>query len=147
MKPLIPIYPPRMLRDPKVVNALREHGVQSPISIEHSLINCPRCEQQGWIGPKQRLLAEAGGGDVICLPCIAADPGAPMLEVVALNPDIRRRAPEDLVKVDDTPPAEPEEPRSKPAEPEEPRNRAQTPPTPYSKQTAHERAMWRLGSS
>lgn len=89
MKPIIPIYPPEFLKEPEIVEATR--GLPSPVSIEHSLTGCERCGRSGWIGPRQRAMAEAGGGEVVCGYCIKKDPmlqNPAEMTVYSLNPDI-----------------------------------------------------------
>lgn len=91
MRPIIPIYPPAMFKDPKIIEATR--GIRSPVTIEHSLTPCDRCGESGWIGPKQRQMAEAGVGDVLCIYCMVKDPefqAAGVVPMVSLNPDIEQ---------------------------------------------------------
>ena len=88
MKRIVPIYPPALLKEPKIVAAIERGEMHSPVSIEHSLIKCTRCHRDGWIGPKQREFAATGGGEVVCIYCIRAEPGLKSAALLALNPGI-----------------------------------------------------------
>lgn len=87
MKAFIPIYPPKIFKDPRVAEALRD--LQSPVSIHHTLIPCGQCGESGWIGPKQRAMADAGDGEVICVYCLMKHPDfRGEIPMISLNPDI-----------------------------------------------------------
>jgi hypothetical protein len=88
MTGIILIYPPEMFRDPAIIEAMRAHGLPSPISIQHSLTACDRCGKSGWIGPKQREAAAAGFGEVVCFYCLTENPPDAEMGVISLNPDI-----------------------------------------------------------
>lgn len=88
MRRIILIYPPAMFRDPAIIEAMRTQNLPSPISIQHSLTNCGRCEESGWIGPKQREAAAAGFGEVICFYCLMKDPPDEAMGMISLNADI-----------------------------------------------------------
>jgi len=89
MRAIIPIYPPAIFKDPRVIEATR--GLRSPITIEHSLIDCSRCGEPGWIGPKQRAAAQSETAEVICIYCFGKDPdvqAGSTFPMISLNPDI-----------------------------------------------------------
>ncbi len=89
MKSIILVYPPALFRNPQVVELMREQGMQSPISIEHSLTACERCDEQCWIGPQQLAVARRGLGEVVCFYCLMKDPDAAgSMGMISLNPDI-----------------------------------------------------------
>lgn len=89
MNMIILIYPPSLINSAESIEVLQREGIASPISIEHSLINCGRCDEQGWIGPKQRQAANAGAGEVVCFYCLTADPEIPeVVPMISLNADI-----------------------------------------------------------
>ncbi len=93
MRSIVSIYPPELLQLPEIQAAIREGRISNPVSIEHSLIACSRCGQQGWIGPKQRQFAEERGSEILCIvPCLAGDQRAMEAvqrgNIASLNPDI-----------------------------------------------------------
>lgn len=85
---IILIYPTSMLTDPQVIKLMQQQGLRSPISIEHSIIDCERCNGPGWIGPHQLAAARNGLGEVVCYHCLTRDPQFGSMPMVALNPDI-----------------------------------------------------------
>jgi hypothetical protein len=83
---IIPIYPPEAIQR----MAKERPDVRSPVTIEHTLVPCPSCGTDGWIGPKQRVAAVLGAGTVLCVLCMVKDPelmGAAW-EYRSLNPGI-----------------------------------------------------------
>lgn len=67
---------------------------RSPISIEHTLITCPRCRRDSWIGPKQKLMHVLNGQEILCMICVVEDRTINMHGVVAANmgiEDVPRR--------------------------------------------------------
>jgi hypothetical protein len=66
-------------------------GMQSPVTVEHSIIKCPRCERDCWIGPAQRRVVKLGGAEALCVLCMIIDEevcAQEVLPTIALNPDI-----------------------------------------------------------
>lgn len=83
---IIAIFPTELQTDPKWGDL-----PESPVTTEHSLIQCPRCDRDCWIGPKQRVMATLGGGEALCVFCIFSDPGLKeqaTWPIVAINPRI-----------------------------------------------------------
>lgn len=85
-----------LAQDPRIAHV-------NPVSVEHTLIQCPRCHEDCWIGPQQKCLALAsalnGGPQVRCYKCVLKDPETRGLltEMISLNPaieDAPRRFPQ-----------------------------------------------------
>jgi len=65
---------------------------------DYSVIKCPRCDAEMWVGPKQQATAKRLGDGAVfrCLLCTfqeAADQGVSQLRAFPLGPDSPRRHP------------------------------------------------------
>ena len=86
--PFLMVIPVEATHDPEMAK------FRSPISIEHTLIQCPRCNRDCWIGPKQKLMHALAGHDILCMNCVVADPTINLNAVVTANlgiEDVPRR--------------------------------------------------------
>lgn len=47
-------------------------AARAAITVRHTMMACPLCKQDCWIGPVQRVVLEAGFGDAACSICMVA---------------------------------------------------------------------------
>lgn len=63
----------------------------NPVSIDHSMTTCDRCNGNSWIGPQQFELVKAGQATKVCYRCAATDPELATASPLVTNPDIDDR--------------------------------------------------------
>lgn len=84
---------------PDQLRHLQVPGVENPITILHTKIDCHRCARTCWIGPTQRSHATDQGSEVVCYFCIILDKSiVDRLEIIGLNDeadDLPRMFPND----------------------------------------------------
>lgn len=91
---LVALFPAK-LKDVKLLDE-RGNPLKSPVTIEHSLVACSSCGEDGWVGPKQRLIATFNGYPMICYLCIMRESRGAELTIQETNKsieDVQRRFP------------------------------------------------------